>query len=166
MTLFDWDEMNGKNVLDIGCNTGMLSLEAGRHGAFVVAGVDVNREAIEIARDQRDKEGLEQVHFLCQDIESRAYREVLRGMFLRRKPDIVFFCAVTIQTKMPRLVLQWLSGMTKETLYFETNRIHPDNGDWPLEKYLEMLEASTEFSRYEWRPCRENRPYYFFKCLK
>lgn len=49
-TLLDWlpDDLHGRRVLDAGCGTGMLAVEAARRGAEVVA-VDLSPTLIELA---------------------------------------------------------------------------------------------------------------------
>jgi magnesium-protoporphyrin O-methyltransferase len=56
-TLLDWlpADLSGKRVLDAGCGTGALALEAARRGAEVVA-IDVAPTLIEIARERTPKD--------------------------------------------------------------------------------------------------------------
>lgn len=53
-TLIDWLPVNlhGRRVLDAGCGTGALAVEAARRGAHVVA-IDVSAALIEVARTRR-----------------------------------------------------------------------------------------------------------------
>lgn len=44
-------DLDGKTVLDLGCGTGMLSAASALLGAAVVVGVDIDRDALEIAAD-------------------------------------------------------------------------------------------------------------------
>lgn len=50
-TLLDWlpSDLRGKRLLDAGCGTGMLSVEAARRGAHVVA-IDIAQSLVELAR--------------------------------------------------------------------------------------------------------------------
>lgn len=52
-TLLDWlpDDMSGARLLDAGCGTGMLSIEAARRGADVVA-IDLSEALIAVARER------------------------------------------------------------------------------------------------------------------
>ncbi len=52
-TLLDWlpDDLRGARVLDAGCGTGALSVEAARRGADVVA-VDLSPTLVELARER------------------------------------------------------------------------------------------------------------------
>lgn len=53
------NNLNGKSVLDIGCNEGFFCLEAKRRGASYVMGVDKNRTAIESAKKRAKEAGLD-----------------------------------------------------------------------------------------------------------
>ncbi len=50
--------LKGKKILEIGCGSGLLSLEAARMGARVVA-VDINPEAVRCTRDNARRNGLQ-----------------------------------------------------------------------------------------------------------
>lgn len=68
-TLLSWlpDDLTGKRILDAGCGTGALSVEAARRGAEVV-GVDISPSLIEIARKRLPGELTSQVEFLAGDM--------------------------------------------------------------------------------------------------
>lgn len=62
--------IRGKNVLDIGCGSGILSLAALLLGAKKAVGVDIDAEAVSHARKNAEKNGLSsQVHF-CESTNS------------------------------------------------------------------------------------------------
>ena len=56
-TLLDWlpQDLRGKRVLDAGCGTGALSIEAARRGAQVVA-IDLSANLVEVARERSPKD--------------------------------------------------------------------------------------------------------------
>jgi magnesium-protoporphyrin O-methyltransferase len=56
-TLLDWlpEDMTGKRLLDAGCGTGALSVEAARRGADVVA-IDIAETLVNLARERADEE--------------------------------------------------------------------------------------------------------------
>lgn len=66
-TLLDWlpDDLKGERLLDAGCGTGALAMEAARRGARVVA-VDLSPTLIDLARDRSRCDGA------ARDIEFRA----------------------------------------------------------------------------------------------
>ena len=59
-TLMSWlpDDLSGKTLLDAGCGTGALSVEAAKRGAHVIA-IDVASNLIDVARRRAEKEHLE-----------------------------------------------------------------------------------------------------------
>ncbi len=58
-TLLDWlpEDMHGRTLLDAGCGTGALAIEAARRGAQVIA-VDVAGSLVEVARERAAAETL------------------------------------------------------------------------------------------------------------
>jgi magnesium-protoporphyrin O-methyltransferase len=54
-TLLSWlpDDMRGLRLLDAGCGTGALSVEAAKRGASVVA-IDVSRSLVQVARERAE----------------------------------------------------------------------------------------------------------------
>ena len=50
-----FEDIEGKNVLDLGCGTGILSLGASFLGASSVVGVDIDKDALEVARDNAEE---------------------------------------------------------------------------------------------------------------
>ena len=53
----------GARVLDCFCHNGSFSLHAARYGAKSVLGVDISEEALEVARENARKNGLDNVRF-------------------------------------------------------------------------------------------------------
>ena len=51
------DDVRGKKVVDLGCGSGILSIAASLLGAGWVVGVDIDREAVHIARVNAEKAG-------------------------------------------------------------------------------------------------------------
>lgn len=69
-TLLSWlpDDLTGRRVLDAGCGTGALAVEAARRGAQVVA-VDVSPTLIQIAQERMPRElGAGGIRFLVGDM--------------------------------------------------------------------------------------------------
>ncbi|SEP93514.1 Mg-protoporphyrin IX methyltransferase [Ectothiorhodospira magna] len=58
-TLLEWlpQDLTGKWVLDAGCGTGMLSVEAARRGAHVIA-IDLSQNLVDMARERAESEDL------------------------------------------------------------------------------------------------------------
>jgi magnesium-protoporphyrin O-methyltransferase len=69
-TLLDWlpADLSGKRVLDAGCGTGALSVEAARRGAHVVA-VDLSPTLVDLARERHAADtGPGRIEFLVGDM--------------------------------------------------------------------------------------------------
>lgn len=68
-TLLGWlpDDLSGKHLLDAGCGTGMLALEAARRGAQVTA-VDLSPTLVENARERLPEELADRVEFAVGDM--------------------------------------------------------------------------------------------------
>eukprot|EP00178_Gracilaria_changii_P015599 TRINITY_DN436_c0_g1_i2.p3 TRINITY_DN436_c0_g1~~TRINITY_DN436_c0_g1_i2.p3 ORF type:complete len:263 (+),score=54.63 TRINITY_DN436_c0_g1_i2:7497-8285(+) len=64
-----FDDIRDKYVCDLGCGTGMLCIAAALSGAAAVLGVDVDQDALQIARQNvRDLEVEHCVDLLCADV--------------------------------------------------------------------------------------------------
>ena len=77
-TLLDWlpDDLSDRTVLDAGCGTGALAVEAARRGAHVVA-IDVAANLIEVARERLPEDlGPGSVEFRVGDMITDAPAEV------------------------------------------------------------------------------------------
>ena len=63
-------DIKDKNVVDLGCGTGIFAIGAALLGASEVTGVDIDPEAVEIARIQASKMGIEyNMEFVSKDIQ-------------------------------------------------------------------------------------------------
>jgi putative methylase len=67
-------DIEGKRVSDLGCGTGVLAIGAALLGAASVTGVDIDEEALAIARGNADLLGTE-VRFLSADLREGGCRE-------------------------------------------------------------------------------------------
>jgi len=68
-TLLDWlpEDLSGKRLLDAGCGTGALSVEAARRGADVV-GVDISPTLIGLADERRPRDMKGSIRFAAGDM--------------------------------------------------------------------------------------------------
>jgi magnesium-protoporphyrin O-methyltransferase len=75
-TLLSWlpDDLTGKRVLDAGCGTGALAVEAAKRGAEVVA-VDVSPTLVDIARERMGDVGPGRIDFRAGDMLDPAHGE-------------------------------------------------------------------------------------------
>jgi len=78
---------SGTTVMDIGCGSGILSIAAHKLGAGVVYSVDVDGQAVEIARENADKNGIEEGGVV---FETGSIGEIRSGLFpLQQAPVVV-----------------------------------------------------------------------------
>jgi tRNA (mo5U34)-methyltransferase len=90
------DRLEGKTVLDIGCNAGFYAMEMKRRGAERVLGLDTDDEYLEQARFAAEVNGLR--------IEFRKMSAYDVGQ-LREKFDLVIFMGVLYHLRHPLLAL-------------------------------------------------------------
>jgi SAM-dependent methyltransferase len=103
------DDLSGKSVLDIGCNSGMLCFECKKRHADRVVGIDLQPHRLEQARTLAEIMGLD-IEFLEMDLFDVAEL----GRF-----DLVF--CISVLTEVADLLggLEVLKKVTRGTLYLE-----------------------------------------------
>jgi magnesium-protoporphyrin O-methyltransferase len=95
-TLMSWlpTDLRGRRVLDAGCGTGALAVEAARRGAQVV-GIDISPKLIEVARDRMPHFlGTGSIEFLVGDMLDPAFGKfdhvvAMDSLIHYRAPDMV-----------------------------------------------------------------------------
>ena len=87
-------DLQGKNILDVGCGTGVMSLLALQKGAAKVVCSDISNYMLERARDKADRQGygVDRIDFRQLDAESLPFEDasfdtVMTGMTLGLLPD-------------------------------------------------------------------------------
>lgn len=65
---FNNDDIKNHEIIDLGCGTGRLAIGAALFGAKKVIGVDIDEEAIEIAKQNSEKMDLD-IEWIVSDIE-------------------------------------------------------------------------------------------------
>lgn len=64
---FEFGDIEGRNVLDLGCGTGMLGIAASILGAGTVTGLDVDEGALAAAAENADCMDVD-MDFVCCDV--------------------------------------------------------------------------------------------------
>ncbi len=67
---FEFGDIEDRNVIDLGCGTGMLGIAAGILGAATVTGLDVDSEALMAAAKNADDMGID-MDLVCCDVANR-----------------------------------------------------------------------------------------------
>jgi len=114
------DDLSGKSVLDVGCNSGLLCFECKKRNAGRVAGIDLQRNRLEQARTLAEIMNL--------DIEFREldlFQALELGQF-----GLVFCIAVVTEITDLIRALEVLKGVTGETLYLELATIETFPRAW------------------------------------
>jgi tRNA (mo5U34)-methyltransferase len=106
------DNLQGKTVLDIGCNAGFYAMEMKRRGADRVLGLDTDDEYLAQARFAADVSGLE--------VEFRKMSTYDVGQ-LGEKFDLVIFMGVLYHLRHPLLALDLIhEHVARDLLLFQS----------------------------------------------
>lgn len=123
--------LEGKRVLEIGCNAGFWCIQARLAGAEYVRGVDISEKNVEQASFIRDVVGLTHLEYqtvTAADVSSEALGEY----------DVVFFLGLLYHLDKPIEALERLHAVTREFAVIDTNLARADvSPDIPLLKIEE-----------------------------
>jgi len=136
LRMIKWDSFKGRRVLDIGCNSGMLSIAAKKAGATYVLGIDA-KPVVQVAQEMAKKENLD-IDFRSMNMESEEFKnEISKGF------DITFFCAMYNHVTPDNRInmLQMIDRNTNEVFIFETNF------ERKPEPYLELIRKYMTFDK-------------------
>lgn len=62
-------DVEGKDILDLGCGTGIFAIGSALMGANSSLGIDIDSDSIDLAREVQDKLKVGNVDFICCDID-------------------------------------------------------------------------------------------------
>jgi tRNA (mo5U34)-methyltransferase len=159
-------DLEGKTVLDIGCNGGFYSIEMKKRGAARVLGIDFDEDYLAQARFAAEVSG--------QDIEF-AKLSVYDVGALQERFDIVLFMGVLYHLRHPLLALDLIAAhVAGDLLLFQTMQRgageleevaedYPFTATWPFERpgypRLHFVEKSYSNDPTNWwvpnRACSE-----------
>lgn len=106
------DDLEGRSVLDIGCNAGFYAMEMKRRNAGLVVGIDADERYLRQARFAAAESGLDI------ELERMSVYEVAR---LGRRFDIVLFMGVFYHLRHPLLALDLIrEHAAGETMLFQS----------------------------------------------
>ncbi|WP_425299087.1 TIGR04290 family methyltransferase [Rhizobium sullae] len=127
------DDLEGRSVLDIGCNAGFYSLEMRRRNAGQVVAIDSDARYLEQARFAADRTGA--------DIDFRQM-SIYDVEKLGEKFDLVLFMGVLYHLRHPLLALDLLyEHVVGETMLFQCMQRGDDT--------ISRLEGNYDFSRWD-----------------
>ncbi len=61
-------DVEGKNILDLGCGTGIFAIASSLLGASLSVGVDIDGKSIDVAREFSQKLKIDNISFICGDV--------------------------------------------------------------------------------------------------
>lgn len=106
------ERLDGKTVLDVGCNAGFFSLEVKRRGAARVVGIDADERYLAQAQFASEVSGLEV------ELANLSVYDVAK---LRERFDVVLFMGVLYHLRHPLLALDLLhEHVVKDVLVFQS----------------------------------------------
>ncbi|MGX9425497.1 MULTISPECIES: TIGR04290 family methyltransferase [Bradyrhizobium] len=131
------ENLEGKTVLDIGCNAGFYAMEMKRRGADRVLGLDTDEEYLAQARFAAEVNGLK--------IEFRQLSAYDVGL-LRERFDLVIFMGVLYHLRHPLLALDLIHEHVAKDLMLFQSMLRGDNRIDPVDKNYDFWTAD-QFDR-------------------
>jgi 2-polyprenyl-3-methyl-5-hydroxy-6-metoxy-1,4-benzoquinol methylase len=120
VTMRESGDVSGKSIVDIGCGSGIYSIELARRGARRVVGLDFSAPMLDIARASARKAGVATTEFV-QD-------EFLAHDFETEKFDVSIAMGVYDYLEHPAPYLAKMSSITRGTLLASFPRFSPLRG--------------------------------------
>ena len=74
-------DVEGKNILDLGCGTGIFAIGSALMGSNSSIGVDIDDDSISLACEVQDKLKVDNVDFICRDIDDFNYSNNVDTVF-------------------------------------------------------------------------------------
>jgi 2-polyprenyl-3-methyl-5-hydroxy-6-metoxy-1,4-benzoquinol methylase len=113
------DEVRGKRILDLGCNSGAMLFQLSNYGPAYGLGIEYDAEKVALARRIASFAQIENLEFRAADIDSMQAAE------LDGPHDIVLCLALEAHVKDPAHLYDLLAATTRGNLYFEANASTP-----------------------------------------
>ncbi len=113
--------LQGKSVLDVGCNCGGFSFLAKRYGAAKVVGIDVRKSHISQADVLKNALGMSDITFICSDIKSYA-EHIDEGYF-----DVVLLMGVMYHFSDPIGEFEAIARIAKQHIVVDSHVHHSTN---------------------------------------
>ena len=167
-TLMSWlpDNMSGARLLDAGCGTGALSIEAARRGAKVVA-IDLSPTLVSVARERMPADiEPSAIEFRSGDMLDAAlgrfdYVVAMDSLIHYRAPDICRIMAGLAARTNEALLVTFAPKTPALTVMHAVGRLFPRGDRAPAiepvaaQKLLDLLENEEGLER--WMPGRSRR---------
>ena len=139
------DDLRGQRVLDAGCGTGALAVEAARRGADVVA-IDLSPSLVELARSRTPTEQLSgSIEFRVSDmlelgVDSFDWVVAMDSLIHYRTPDMVEMVAKLARSTRKGLAFTFAPGTTMLRLMHVVGKAFPRGNRSPAIVPVAMRE--------------------------
>lgn len=107
--------LRGKSLLDLGSHNGGMIFASQKYQPGMCLGVEYDADKVRVARQVAAYNGLNNVKFLCRDIDKISIEE-LEGPF-----DVVYCLAIIAHVNKPKRLYRLLGKVTSGLLCFEGN---------------------------------------------
>ena len=166
-TLLSWlpEDLNGKRILDAGCGTGALAVEAARRGAHVVA-IDLSPTLVDLARERLPTDlGTGSIDFRSGDMLSPALGEfdhvvAMDSLIHYRATDIVGALSQLAARTRSSIVFTAAPRTPATMLMLGMGRLFPRGDRSPAIEPVEPKVLRWLMSRHEsltgWQAARED----------
>lgn len=134
----DHIDVDGKSVVDLGCNTGYISAYCARNGASEVIGLDYKQELIDVCNYVKEVDNLDNLTFVCENKQ-----------YWAKDCDRVFDVGLNMSNFGYEETIKDMTnyGHIAKVWYIEpTNHAHWAEGFWDEDKIKEW--ANTELSKF------------------
>jgi magnesium-protoporphyrin O-methyltransferase len=166
-TLLSWlgEDLSGKRILDAGCGTGALAVEAARRGAQVVA-IDLSPTLVDLARDRIPQEVAHLVEFRSGDMLDPSLGHfdhvvAMDSIIHYQTDDAVNALARLAERTSASIVFTFAPRTPMLAAMISIGRLFPqrDRAPWlePMaeERIARLMKAHTDLGR--WRCARSQR---------
>jgi SAM-dependent methyltransferase len=142
------EDINGKSIMDFGCDDGGILIACKQLGAGKIVGIDLNPIAIERAKEAAAKKSIKDSSFFVGDIENKVFLSSLDPV------DTVLLLSVlgTSEFSSTESVIANVSRFAKSVMYYE-GHYSPESRIKPIYDLM-MFTDFTRFEylgRYDWR---------------
>jgi magnesium-protoporphyrin O-methyltransferase len=158
-------DLSGKRLLDAGCGTGALSVEAARRGADVVA-IDLSRTLVDLARERSENPGPGRIEFRVGDLLDPGLGRfdhvvAMDSLIHYEAPDMVRMLSGLAARTDGSLVFTFAPRTILLTIMHTVGRLFPRTDRAPAiepirESVLRDLIAADPVLR-AWRPAHSER---------
>lgn len=154
LTLAECDNIEGKNVLDVGCGSGRLSIELAKMGAYVV-GLDFSEKMINLANLFARKYELERrCNFICADFMKYPFEEkfdvsIALGFFDYIKEPVPYLKkmkSLTVEKCIIAFPTKWTFQMPIRKIWLKKRKC---SVYFYTKKRIEELLSCSSFSSFE-----------------